>query len=98
MVKVTGVMSRYCDGAYGGAGRHVFFLGGVALPVAFTAQVEWGGKTGSRLEFNGASHNWPEAGKTLDVGNLGPAGGEPHRTGGRTQRGRGLVRRRAGVG
>ncbi len=74
VVRVTGVTSRYCDGAYGGTGRHVFFLGGVSLPVSFTAQVEWGVKTGSHLEFNGASQTWPNAAKTLDVGGLGAGG------------------------
>ncbi len=73
VVKVTGVTSRYCDGAYGDTGRHVYFLAGVALPVAFTAQVDWGGKTGSRLEFNGANNGMSYA-KTLDVGGLGAGG------------------------
>jgi len=83
-VKVTGVTSRYCDGAYGDKeGSHVYFLAGVAfdpitslsgLPVEFTAQVDWGGKTGNRLEFNGAS-NGMSLSKTLDVSAL-PVGGK----------------------
>jgi len=72
-VKVTGVTSRYCDGAYGGTGRHVYFLAGVGLPVAFTAQVDWGGRTGSRLEFNGANNGMSLL-KTIDVGGLGTGG------------------------
>ena len=72
-VRVTGVSSRWCDGPYGGAGRHVYFLAGVALPVAFTAQVEWGGATPSRLEFNGVNNGLGYA-KTLDVGALGAGG------------------------
>ncbi len=72
-VRVTGVSSRWCDGPYGGAGRHVYFLAGVALPVAFTAQVEWGGATPARLEFNGANNGLGYA-KTLDVGALGAGG------------------------
>ena len=82
-VKVTGVSSRWCDGAYGGAGRHVYFLEGVGydpgvgllgLPVSFTAQVDWGGRTGSRLEFNGVN-NGLNYSKTIDVSEL-PAGGK----------------------
>jgi len=72
-VRVTGVSSRWCDGPYGGQGRHVYFLAGVALPVAFTAQVEWGGATPARLEFNGANNGLGYA-KTLDVGALGAGG------------------------
>ncbi|MBP7638388.1 MAG: hypothetical protein KBA18_10970, partial [Kiritimatiellae bacterium] len=72
-VRVTGVSSRWCDGPYGGAGRHVYFLAGVALPVAFTAQVEWGGATPARLEFNGVNNGLGYA-KTLDVGALGAGG------------------------
>lgn len=41
-VRVTGVSSRWCDGAHGSAGRHVYFLAGVPLDVTFTAQVDWG--------------------------------------------------------
>ncbi len=73
-VKVTGVSSRWCDGAYGGAGRHVYFLAGVALDVAFTAQVAWGGRTGSRLEFNGVNNGLNYA-RSLNVGGL-PVGGK----------------------
>ncbi len=72
-VRVTGVSSRWCDGAYGGAGRHVYFLAGVGLDVAFTAQVEWGGATPSRLEFNGADNGLSYA-KSLNVGGLGAGG------------------------
>ncbi|MBM4164783.1 MAG: hypothetical protein FJ222_10150 [Lentisphaerae bacterium] len=72
-VRVTGVTSRWCEGMYGGAGRHVYFLAGVGLDVAFTAQVDWGGKTGSRLEFNGADNGLNYA-KSLNVGSLGTGG------------------------
>jgi len=73
-VRVTGVTSRWCDGPYGGGqGRHVYFLAGVALPVEFTAQVEWAGKTPARLEFNGVNNGLGYA-KTLDVGALGAGG------------------------
>ena len=72
-VRVTGVTSRWCDGPYGGAGRHVNFLAGVGLPVEFTAQVEWGGATPSRLEFNGVNNGLGYA-KTFDVGALGAGG------------------------
>ncbi|NLC82487.1 MAG: hypothetical protein GX748_15015, partial [Lentisphaerae bacterium] len=72
-VKVTGVSSRWCDGAYGGAGRHAYFLAGVPLSVAFTAQVDWGGKSASRLEFNGANNGLSYA-KSVNVGGLGTGG------------------------
>jgi hypothetical protein len=75
VVKVTDVSSSYCHGAYGlGSGKSVYFLAGVDLWVEFTATVEWGGKTASRLEFNGASQNWPNAKETVDVGGLGAGG------------------------
>ena len=73
VVRVTGLSSRWCDGAYGGAGHHVYFLAGVNLPVVFTAQVEWGGRTGSRLEFNGVNNGLNYA-RTLEVGALGAGG------------------------
>ncbi len=73
VVRVTGVSSRWCDGAYGGAGRHVYFLAGVNLPVVFTAQVEWGGRTGSRIEFNGVN-NGLNYSKSIEVGGLGAGG------------------------
>lgn len=72
--KVTDVSSRYCSGAYGKGGSDVHFLVGVTLPLDFTAQVEWGDKTPARLEFNGASQNWPNATKNLNVGALGAGG------------------------
>lgn len=72
-VRVTGVTSRWCDGAYGGSGRHVYFLAGVTLPVKFTAQVEWGGGTPSRLEFNGVDNGLNYT-NTLNVGALGAGG------------------------
>ncbi|GEM_PF-3578037 len=77
-VKVTGVTSRYCDGPYGGTGRHVYFLEGVdfspitgmsGLSVEFTAQVDWGGKTGLRLEFNGID-NGMSLSRIIDVSSL----------------------------
>jgi len=83
VVKVTGLTSRYCDGAYGDKGRHVYFLAGVGfdlslgligLPVEFTAQVDWGGRTGSRLEFNGVN-NGLSLSRSLDVSAL-PVGGK----------------------
>jgi hypothetical protein len=82
-VKVTGVTSRWCDGAYGGGGRHVYFLAGVGydfgigvigLPIEFTAQVDWGGKTGSWLEFNGINNGMSDS-RTIDVSAL-PVGGK----------------------
>lgn len=72
--RITDVSSRYCAGAYGEGGRHVHFLAGVSLDVAFTANVEWGTNTPSRLEFNGVSQNWPNATKSLNVGSLGAGG------------------------
>lgn len=72
-VKVADVSSRYCHGAYGAGGKSVCFLDGVALPVEFTAKVDWGGKSGSRLEFNGAN-NGLNYKKSLDVGGLGAGG------------------------
>ena len=69
-VRVTGVTCQYCDSAYGGTGRHAYFLAGVSLPVAFTAHVDWAGKTPARLEFNGANNGLGYA-KTLDVGAFG---------------------------
>lgn len=81
-VKVTGLSSRWCDGPYGGQGRHVYFLEGVGydsgvgllgLPVAFTAQVDWGGRTGSRLEFNGVN-NGLNYSKSLDMSALSVGG------------------------
>jgi hypothetical protein len=72
-VRVTGLSSRWCDGAYGSGGRHVYFLAGVPLGVTFTAQVEWGGRSGSRLEFNGLNNGLSYS-KTLDVGALGAGG------------------------
>ncbi len=79
-VRVTGVSSRYCDGAYGSSGRHVYFLEGVGydplsvidlvgLPVSFTAQVDWGGRTGLRLEFNGFD-NGMSLSRIIDVSSL----------------------------
>ncbi len=73
-MRVTAVSSRYCDGSYGGRGRHVYFLSGVDLLVAFEAQVSTGGKAVSRLEFNGVSQAWPNTSRALNVGALGAGG------------------------
>jgi hypothetical protein len=60
--------------AYGGGGRHVYFLEGVPLDVVFTAAVDWGGKAGNRLEFNGAN-NGLGLSKSLAVDTF-PVGGK----------------------
>ncbi len=72
--KVTEVSSLYCDGRYGGVGKHVYFLANVALPISFKVQADPCGKTIGQVEFNGVAQGWSDTSRTLDVGALGSGG------------------------
>lgn len=84
-VRVTGVTSRWCDGPYGGTGRHVYFLAGAGFPVVgslppvasmqivFEAYPDWGGREPGWLEFNG-ENNGTNRVKAVNVAAFGAGG------------------------